>query len=370
MYSSRDRNNTSSVNDNSEPSDIGNFLKQVRLDKGLTQLELANIIGISPKTISKWENNNGFPDQLYQMPLCKALSITLEELHSGRINTALRNKEKKETRMKYFLVFFIGILFIVIIILFSLLIYYKDFYNPLSLYYIDVTNDDQTVCNIDGYYIKDRNINMLYIGNIKLLLEDYNESDLVEISFIYKDETIFYTNDTKNISVNLDRNIDPNDIKIKVNINNSKSGSKSKSQEFNIAISTNETVENNIQYTINDDLFIKDLIKMGFKKMDNDSYKMETKDGSYTYDNISKLFLIDTFGNNQFTIIYNLSSNVITVTLAFRISNSTVTTEKYTYDINLAKLENSVGNGYSLNTVLKLLEPYITLHNRYLASTN
>ena len=38
--------------------DIGKFLQEVRKSKGLTQKELAEQIGISDKTISKWENGN------------------------------------------------------------------------------------------------------------------------------------------------------------------------------------------------------------------------------------------------------------------------------------------------------------------------
>ena len=94
-------------NNNDGATDIGQFMKCTRLEKGLTQLQLGNILDVSDKTISKWENNNGFPDPLYQMPLCEALEITLEELHSGRLNIEKRNKEKKETRTKFMLVFFI-----------------------------------------------------------------------------------------------------------------------------------------------------------------------------------------------------------------------------------------------------------------------
>ena len=38
--------------------DIGKFLQEVRKNKGLTQKELAEQIGVSDKTISKWENGN------------------------------------------------------------------------------------------------------------------------------------------------------------------------------------------------------------------------------------------------------------------------------------------------------------------------
>ena len=41
---------------------IGKFLKKLRLDKNLTQEQLANKLNVSDKTISKWENGRGLMD--------------------------------------------------------------------------------------------------------------------------------------------------------------------------------------------------------------------------------------------------------------------------------------------------------------------
>lgn len=59
---------------------IGAFLQQLRKSKGLTQKELAEQIGVSDKTISKWENGNSFPDTSMLLPLCNVLDITVNEL--------------------------------------------------------------------------------------------------------------------------------------------------------------------------------------------------------------------------------------------------------------------------------------------------
>lgn len=370
MWSSKKNKNNKVHNIHYEPGDIGNFLKQCRIDKKLTQLELGNILNVSPKTISKWENNNGFPDQLYQMPLCNALDITLEELHSGRLNIKQRNKEKKETRIKFALVFFIGLLLIVIVILFALLVYYKNFYNPLTLYYIDVTNDEQTVCNIDGYYIKDRSINMLYIGNLKLLIDGYTDTDLVEVNFIYNNEVIFYTTDTKNISINLDDDVNPNDITIEVTVKEVDNGKEKINKIFNIDINTLEVVEDNLKYNLNDKMFIKELVKMGFKKIDEKTYAKNTKDEYVTYDVMYQMILANTLGESKFTINYYLKTNDFNASLLSRVGNNTIMTEKFYYNFDNGFLKNDIGYAYSLNTVVKILEPYINLRNRYLVSTN
>lgn len=66
---------------------IGLFIQQNRKAKNLTQKDLAEAIGVSDKTISKWENGNGMPDVSSIMPLCEALDITVNELLSGEAIT-------------------------------------------------------------------------------------------------------------------------------------------------------------------------------------------------------------------------------------------------------------------------------------------
>lgn len=62
---------------------IGNFIAQKRKEKNLTQMQLAEILGVSNKTISKWENGNCMPDYSVIKPLCDELEITISELMAG-----------------------------------------------------------------------------------------------------------------------------------------------------------------------------------------------------------------------------------------------------------------------------------------------
>ena len=64
---------------------IGQFIKDRRKEKNLTQLQLSIELGVSEKTISKWECGNGFPDTTLMLPLCKVLDITANELLSGKL---------------------------------------------------------------------------------------------------------------------------------------------------------------------------------------------------------------------------------------------------------------------------------------------
>ncbi|MBR3152112.1 MAG: helix-turn-helix domain-containing protein [Clostridia bacterium] len=61
----------------------GKIIKELREKKKLTQLELANIISVSDKTISKWETGKGLPDISLIEPLAKALGVSVIELMNG-----------------------------------------------------------------------------------------------------------------------------------------------------------------------------------------------------------------------------------------------------------------------------------------------
>ena len=62
---------------------ISKFIATARTKIGLTQKELADKIGVSDKTISKWETGKSLPDISYYEPLCDALNIKVNELLSG-----------------------------------------------------------------------------------------------------------------------------------------------------------------------------------------------------------------------------------------------------------------------------------------------
>ena len=61
----------------------GTTIKELREKRKLTQAELAERIGISSKTISKWETAKGLPDISLLQPLAQALGISVIELMKG-----------------------------------------------------------------------------------------------------------------------------------------------------------------------------------------------------------------------------------------------------------------------------------------------
>jgi transcriptional regulator with XRE-family HTH domain len=80
---------------------IGKFIANERKRKGYTQKQLAEILGISDKTISKWERGNGFPEVSLLIPLCEELEITVNELLTGeRVSDDDYKKKAEENMMK------------------------------------------------------------------------------------------------------------------------------------------------------------------------------------------------------------------------------------------------------------------------------
>ncbi len=65
----------------------GKIIKELREKRELTQLELAEIIGVSDKTISKWETGKGLPDISLIEPLSRALKVSVIELMNGEYIT-------------------------------------------------------------------------------------------------------------------------------------------------------------------------------------------------------------------------------------------------------------------------------------------
>ena len=78
---------------------ISNFILMARTKAGLTQKELADKIGVSDKTISKWETGKSLPDISYYETLCDALNIKVNELLSGEYLNEEICLEKAETNI-------------------------------------------------------------------------------------------------------------------------------------------------------------------------------------------------------------------------------------------------------------------------------
>ena len=75
----------------------GKIIKELREKNELTQVELADIIGVSDKAVSKWENGKGLPDITLIEPLSNALKVSVIELMNGEY---IINQNKASNMLK------------------------------------------------------------------------------------------------------------------------------------------------------------------------------------------------------------------------------------------------------------------------------
>lgn len=76
---------------------IGKFISACRREKGLTQAQLGEKLGITDRAVSKWETGRSMPDSSIMLELCAILDITVNELLTGeRIQMEDYSKKAEE----------------------------------------------------------------------------------------------------------------------------------------------------------------------------------------------------------------------------------------------------------------------------------
>ncbi|MCI2113226.1 MAG: helix-turn-helix domain-containing protein [Ruminococcus sp.] len=78
---------------------IGKFIAEIRKEQNFTQRQLADILSISDKTVSKWECGKGLPEVSLMIPLCDALQITVNDLLTGERVSEVDYQKKAEENM-------------------------------------------------------------------------------------------------------------------------------------------------------------------------------------------------------------------------------------------------------------------------------
>jgi len=76
---------------------IGEFLKHLRKDKGLTQEQLAEEFGVSSRSVSRWENGNTMPDISIIIELADFYDVDIREIICGERKSENMDKELKDT---------------------------------------------------------------------------------------------------------------------------------------------------------------------------------------------------------------------------------------------------------------------------------
>ncbi len=155
------------------PRKTGKFITELRKDKELTQERLGDIIGISSKSISKWERGLSFPDSSHLCELSKILGVSVIEILNGEKlidegnniktntltvdgNNLYKNKSKHKCVM-ILLTFIISFAFLI------LLLFMFNNYNNCKIYSINSLDEN---VELNGYIIFYPYKNIILINNI------------------------------------------------------------------------------------------------------------------------------------------------------------------------------------------------------------
>lgn len=180
-------------------TDFANTIYNIRKKRDITQKELADLIGVSDRTISKWENGSTVPDLETIKKLCNELGIFPDSIVKSEKNYKDRLQDFKRMVGKflnYILknIFLIG--FIVVFIL--LLAYFINNYNTIRIY--NLTYESENITFEDGYFFKTKVLNIITINNINLEKINYEPtSTKIELyTYLNGDKHVIYESNSLN----------------------------------------------------------------------------------------------------------------------------------------------------------------------------
>ena len=75
---------------------IGNFLKELRKEKGITQAQLAEALNVSGRTVSRWETGSNMPDISILVDIADYYDISIPEIINGERKSEKMNEEERK----------------------------------------------------------------------------------------------------------------------------------------------------------------------------------------------------------------------------------------------------------------------------------
>lgn len=141
-------------------------------ERKLTQKALGDIIGVSDRTISKWENGDTEPDLYHVKKICKTLDIPPSNLFIYK--KTLNDRLRKIGNILSIIIKFIlkhALKFIIAVAFLYLLLFYINNYNSIQIYSLKYHSDN--IYFNHGYFYKTKVYDILTIENIKVNKLDY-----------------------------------------------------------------------------------------------------------------------------------------------------------------------------------------------------
>lgn len=366
-------------------TDFANTIYNIRKERDITQKELADLIGVSDRTISKWENGSTVPDLETIKKLCNELGISPDSIVKSEKNYKDRLQDFKRMVGKflnYILknIFLIG--FIVVFIL--LLAYFINNYNTIRIY--NLTYESKNITFKDGYFFKTKVLNIITINNIKLEKINYEPtSTKIELyTYLNGDKHVIYESNSLN-NIYIEESKSYSDLLTKDVIENIKNN-------LYIKVYTTDIDNNNYSYESklilkqklnNNKLCYNEYIKEQNKKIEDlglqnpflvlkeNGYNMDSTKPVVESDNsINKLESLDfSYDGNTETytkvdddggiIEYKPSSRIIKKE---RLDNDLKVTTRYVIDRKIVNYNISRKNNEIICDLQYLLQPDITLY--------
>lgn len=150
---------------------IGEFIKELRIEKNLTQYELAELIHISREAVSRWECGKSCPDPLILLSLSETFKVSINEILAGerkteynkdKIENVTLNILKEKNKLKKSLKITIAI--IIILILMFPTLYFINNYNTIKIFTISGSNNNITIN--DGIFVTTKEKMYFNLGKI------------------------------------------------------------------------------------------------------------------------------------------------------------------------------------------------------------
>lgn len=180
-------------------TEFATTIYRIRQERKLTQKEIGDIIGVSDRTISKWENGTTVPDLCQIRNICKKLEISPSLLIKSekKLRDNITNLRRKMGKiLNYILHNIFLITFILVFML--LLLYFINNYNSIKIY--DLKYNSENISFENGYLFKTKVTNILIINDIKINKIKYNPIDTkVKLyTLVNGDKKIIYTSENLN----------------------------------------------------------------------------------------------------------------------------------------------------------------------------
>lgn len=188
--------------------DFGKFISELRKEKGMTQLQLAEKLNVTDKAVSRWETGKNFPDIEIFEDLSKILEVSVSELLEGKRiekeeliivseeNVVKQIKKNKKNKKIYLVI--IAIVTVLAIFLGFFAMSYSGLFNGVIYNKIPCySNDVLTIMNtVDGYISQDSDAEGEFIINNGFFFfeSDKSTNDIFYLSGTCENGRSFYIN--------------------------------------------------------------------------------------------------------------------------------------------------------------------------------